>query len=162
MAAAAVVLSTAVLVGCGSGGAGPADGTEEPEAASSAAPSPATDDPAQDDAPDDAATCVAFSDVMTIVENADLGLADGRMAEQERDGWHRLATRVLGRLPSGGDSAVQTAVGDLQAAAPAVAVGTFAESTGVGSPEWAQAQADLGDACEALGAPLTIAPFTGG
>lgn len=162
MAAAAVVLSTAVLVGCGSGGAGPADGTEEPEAASSAAPSPATDDPAQDDAPDDAATCVAFSDVMTIVENADLGLADGRMAEQERDGWYRLATRVLGRLPSGGDSAVQTAVGDLQAAAPAVAVGTFAESTGVGSPEWAQAQADLGDACEALGAPLTIAPFTGG
>jgi hypothetical protein len=162
VAAAAVVLSTAVLVGCGSGGAGPADGTEDPEAASSAAPSPATDAPAQDDAPDDAATCVAFSDVMTIVENADLGLADGRMAEQERDGWYRLATRVLGRLPSGGDSAVQTAVGDLQAAAPAVAVGTFAESTGVGSPEWAQAQADLGDACEALGAPLTIAPFTGG
>ncbi len=162
MAAAAVVLSTAVLVGCGSGGAGPADGTEEPEAASSAAPSPATDAPAQDDAPDDAATCVAFSDVMTIVENADLGLADGRMAEQERDGWYELATRVLGRLPSGGDSAVQTAVGDLQAAAPAVAVGTFAESTGVGSPEWSQAQADLGDACEALSAPLTIAPFTGG
>ncbi len=162
MAAAAVVLSTAVLVGCGPGGAGPADGTEEPEAASSAAPSPATDAPAQDDAPDDAATCVAYSDVMTIVENADLGLADGRMAEQERDGWYRLATRVLGRLPSGGDSAVQTAVGDLQAAAPAVAVGTFAESTGVGSPEWSQAQADLGDACEALGAPLTIAPFTGG
>ncbi|MCM3533211.1 hypothetical protein M3693_03085 [Cellulosimicrobium funkei] len=160
--AAAVVLSTAVLVGCGSGGAGPADGTEEPEAASSAAPSPATDAPAQDGAPDDAATCVAFSDVMTIVENADLGLADGRMAEQERDGWYRLATRVLGRLPSGGDSDVQTAVGDLQAAAPAVAVGTFAESTGVGSPEWSQAQADLGDACEALGAPLTIAPFTGG
>ncbi|WP_163187615.1 hypothetical protein [Cellulosimicrobium sp. SL-1] len=162
VAAAAVVLSTAVLVGCGSGGAGPADGTEEPEAASSAAPSPATDAPAQDDAPDDAATCVAFSDVMTIVENADLGLADGRMAEQERDGWYELATRVLGRLPSGGDSAVQTAVGDLQAAAPAVAVGTFAESTGVGSPEWSQAQADLGDACEALSAPLTIAPFTGG
>lgn len=162
MAAAAVVLSTAVLGGCGSGGAGPTDGTEEPEAASSAAPSPATDAPAQDGAPDDAATCVAFSDVMTIVENADLGLADGRMAEQERDGWYRLATRVLGRLPSGGDSAVQTAVGDLQAAAPAVAVGTLAESTGVGSPEWSQAQADLGDACEALGAPLTIAPFTGG
>ncbi|MFH6690733.1 hypothetical protein QVL82_18150 [Cellulosimicrobium funkei] len=162
MAAAAVVLSTAVLVGCGSGGAGPADGTEEPAAASSAAPSPATDAPAQDGAPDDAATCVASSDVMTIVENADLGLADGRMAEQERDGWYELATRVLGRLPSGGDSAVQTAVGELQAAAPAVAVGTFAESTGVGSPEWSQAQADLGDACEALGAPLTIAPFTGG
>ncbi|WP_340696928.1 hypothetical protein [Cellulosimicrobium funkei] len=162
VAAAAVVLSTAVLVGCGSGGAGPADGTEEPAAASSAAPSPATDAPAQDGAPDDAATCVASSDVMTIVENADLGLADGRMAEQERDGWYRLATRVLGRLPSGGDSAVQTAVAELQAAAPAVAVGTFAESTGVGSPEWSQAQADLGDACEALGAPLTIAPFTGG
>ncbi len=162
MAAAAVVLSTAVLVGCGSGGAGPTDGTEEPEAASSAAPSPATDAPADDGAPDDAETCVAYSDVMTIVENADLGLADGRMAEQERDGWYRLATRVLGRLPSGGDSAVQTAVGELQAAAPAVAVGTFAESTGVGSPEWSQAQADLGDACEALGTPLTIAPFTGG
>src|SRR6478735_9208051 len=114
VAAAAVVLSTAVLGGCGSGGTGPADGTAGSQAASSA----------------------ASSDVMTIVENADLGLADGRMAEPERDGWYELATRVLGRLPSGGDSAVQTAVGDLQAAAPAVAVGTFAESTGVGSPEW--------------------------
>ncbi len=162
MAAAAVVLSTAVLGGCGSGGSGPADGTAGPEAASSAAPSPATAVPAEDGAADDAATCVASSDVMTIVETADLGLADGRMAEQERDGWYELATRVLGRLPSGGDSAVQTAVGDLQAAAPAVAVGTFAESTGVGSPEWSQAQADLGDACEALGTPLTTAPFTGG
>lgn len=162
MAAAAVVLSTAVLVGCGSGGTGPADGTAGSQAASSAAPPPATAVPAEDEAPDDAATCVASSDVMTIVENADLGLADGRMAEQERDGWYELATRVLGRLPSGGDSAVQTAVADLQAAAPAVAVGTFAESTGVGSPEWSKAQADLGDACETLGTPLTIAPFTGG
>jgi hypothetical protein len=102
-----VVLSTAVLGGCGSGGTGPADGTAGPEVASSAAPSPATAVPAE-------------------------------------------------------DGAVQTAVADLQAAAPAVAVGAFAGSTGVGSPEWSQAQAELGDACEALGAPLTIAPFTGG
>lgn len=60
--------------------------------------------------------------MLTIVENADVALAEGRMAAQEHDGWYRLATRALQRLPSGGDGDVQTAIGDLQ------------ESTVVNSP----------------------------
>jgi hypothetical protein len=84
------------------------------------------------------------------------------MAAQEQQGWYQLATRVLDRLPSGGGTDVLAAIGALQAAAPAVPSGTFAESTGVGSPAWSQAAADLGDACDAAGAPLAISMFTGG
>ncbi|WP_171467206.1 hypothetical protein [Cellulosimicrobium sp. 72-3] len=97
----------------------------------------------------------------TFSENADLALAEGRMEAQERDGWYRLATRVLDRLPSAGDSAVQTAIGELKEIAP-VTSGAFGESTGVRSPEWNDVQGDLGDACDDLGAPLAITMFTGG
>jgi len=99
---------------------------------------------------------------MTIVENADLGLADGRMATQEHDGWYALAARVLDRLPSSGDSAVQRAIGELQEAAPAAPSGTSADPTGVGSPRWQSAQALLDTACADLGTPLAIDVFTGG
>lgn len=151
-----VVLGTAVLGGCSAeDDAHP--GEEDAPAAAAAGRPPTTPTPT-----DDAGVCTAFGDVATIVENADLGLADGRMAEQERDGWYGLASRVLGRLPSGGDSAVQTAVGDLQEAAPAIAPGAYARSTGVGSAAWSQAQADLAAACDELGAPWAIGVFTGG
>ncbi len=152
----ATVLVTAVLSACGADDV-PAGGTEAP-ATGAGIQRPAPTTPADDDA----TICTDFGDVLTIVENADRGFADGRMAEQERDGWHRLADRVLGRLPSGGDSAVQTAIGALQAAAPAGAPGAFAESTGVRSPEWSRAEADLATACEEVGAPLAIDVFTGG
>src|SRR6478736_2570552 len=79
--------------------------------------------------------------------------ADGRMAAQEQHGWYQLATRVLDRLPSGGGTAVQTAVGALQEAAPAVPSGASAESTGVRSPAWSAAEVDLAAACEEIGSP---------
>jgi hypothetical protein len=145
------VVVTAALGGCGAG----ADGRTETGPGSAGTP-------AAGGATDDAATCTAYGDVLTILENADLGLADGRMAEQERDGWYRLATRVLDRLPSGGDSAVQTAIAELQEVAPAVEPGEPTESAGPGSPEWDDAQGALGTACDALGAPLSINVFTGG
>ncbi len=63
---------------------------------------------------DDEAVCTAYGDVMTILENADLGLDDGRMETQEQQGWYRLATRVLDRLPASGDGAVSQAIADLQ------------------------------------------------
>jgi len=144
------VLGAVVLGGC--------DGAGEADAAPQGSPTVAEADAA---AAEDVAACTAYGDVLTIVENADLSLADGRMGAQEHDGWYRLATRVLDRLPSDGDSAVQTAIGELQEAAP-VTSGASAESTGVHSPEWDDAEADLGDACDEVDAPLTITMFTGG
>jgi hypothetical protein len=146
---AAAVVSTAVLGACGAGGTSTADRR------------PTSTAPAADDPLDDAAVCAAYGDVMTIVENADLGLADGRMAAQERDGWHRLATRVLDRLPSGEDSAVRSAIARLQEAAPADPPG-YDDPIGVGSPEWDDAQFALGAACDDAGSPLGIMVFTGG
>ncbi|EYR65091.1 hypothetical protein N866_15215 [Actinotalea ferrariae CF5-4] len=160
-AVSAAVLSTAVLGGCSADGEPQAEEIEAPQASTAAEePSPAT--PPDDGAPDDAAVCAAFGDVLTIVENADLGLAGGRMEAQERDGWYQLATRVLDRLPSTGGSAVRTAIGELQEIAPAVPAGGYAESTGVRSPEWNDAEGLLGAACDDLGAPLAITVFTGG
>ncbi|MGN7701305.1 hypothetical protein [Cellulosimicrobium sp. ES-005] len=159
-ALSAVVLSAAAMGGCSAGGGASAGEVEAaPSGAAAQADSPGV--APEGGAPDDADLCTAFGDVLTIVENADVALADGRMDAQEHDGWYRLATRVLDRLPSGGDSAVQTAIGELQAAAP-VASGASAEPTGVRSAEWDAAASDLGDACDAVGAPLTIAMFTGG
>jgi hypothetical protein len=150
----ATVLGTASLGACGAGGADPAAGPAgDPTAPSAAVAAPAADD---------AATCTAFGDVLTIVENADVALAEGRAAAQEQHGWYQLATRVLGRLPADGGTDVQAAIGALQAAAPAVPSGAFAESTGVGSPAWSQAVTDLGTACDEVGAPLAISAFTGG
>ena len=118
--------------------------------------------PAVDESMDDAAICAAYGDVLTIVENADLGLADGRMGAQEHRGWYRLATRVLGRLPSAGDGVVRGAIADLQEVAPAVSAGAGEAPGGVRSTEWYDAQEQLGAACDDLGVPLTISVFTGG
>lgn len=153
----ATVLGVALLGACGAGGAGGTDDTPGPEVGTTAQ-QPAATDPTEADA----AACTAFGDVLTILANADVALSERRMAAQEQDGWYALATRVLGRLPSGGDSAVQTAIGALQEAAPAVWSTGFGESTGVRSPAWSQAEVDLGTACEAAGSPLAIAMFTGG
>ena len=128
----AAVLSATVMGGCSAEGEAHAGQTETPQA-STAAQQPSPVDPPEVDALDDAAICTAYGDVMTIAENADLALAKGRTEAQERDGWYRLATRVLDRLPSAGDSAVQTAIGELKEIAP-VTSGAFGESTGVAPP----------------------------
>lgn len=154
------VLGATLLGACGAATGGDADGVADPAAsAATRSPSPAA---AADEAADDAAACTAFGDVLTIIANADLALAEGRMAAQEQHGWYELATRVLDRLPSDAGTAVQTAIGALQAAAPAVPAEAFAESTGVRSPAWSAAEVDLGVACEEVGSPLAIQAFTGG
>lgn len=153
------VVTVAVL---GAGVLGGCDGDGEADTAPQGSPAVTeADAAAADDTAEDAAACTAYGDVLTILENADLSFADGRMDAQEHDGWYRLATRVLDRLPSDGDSAVQAAIGALQAAAP-VTPGAPGESIGVHSPEWDAGESDLGDACDDVGAPLTITMFTGG
>lgn len=159
----AAVLSTALIGACSAEGPRDAEMAEAAPPAGGAARQPSPTSPPDDAADtDDVAVCTAFGDVLTIMDNADVGLAEGRMEAQERDGWHRLASRVLDRLPSGGDSAVQAAVRQLQAAPPAIPSGAFAESTGGHSPEWSTGMSDLHAACDELGAPLTVTMFTGG
>lgn len=159
LAVLAAVLGTVVVGGCSADGEAP---TGQNGATQDAAPETATAAPAADEAMDDAAICIAFGDVLTIVENADLGLADGRMEAREHEGWHQLPTRVLDRLPSTGDSTVHTAITQLQEIAPAVPSGAGYEPTGVRSPEWYEVKAGLRPACDDLGAPLAIKVFTGG
>lgn len=154
------VLGAALLAACGAADGSAAGGGVDH--AASTTNRPASPAPSADAAAEDAAACTAFGDVLTIAANADLGLAEGRMAAQEQHGWYALATRVLDRLPSDADTAVQSAIGALQAAAPAVPSWAFAESTGVRSPAWSAAEVDLAAACEDVGTPLAIMAFTGG
>ncbi|MEV8027628.1 hypothetical protein [Cellulosimicrobium funkei] len=156
-----MVLSTVAVGGC-SGGGGAQAGAIEGSTASAATQQPSQDEVPEAEILDDAAICAAYGDVLTIVENADLALAEGRMEPQEHDGWYQLATRVLDRLSSTGDSDVQRSIGQLKEVAPAVASGAFTDSTGVRSPEWDEAEGALGTACDDLGAPLVINTFTGG
>lgn len=110
----------------------------------------------------DAASCSALSDVMTIVENADLGVGTGRMEVQEQQGWYELAARVLGRIPSSDDTVVGQGIADLQEIAPGAAVGEGTTTQGVGSPAWHATLATLAGPCEGVDAELVITPFTGG
>lgn len=150
--ASALVFVALLVAGCGGAG------TDQPEP---------TGDVAQVDAPgvgvaQDAAACAAVSDVMTIVENADIALSEDRMAAQEQRGWYAVATRALDRIPSSGAGAVSQGVADLKAAAPAVDAGTAAEPVGIRSDAWNDALATLDEPCLAVGSELAVAMFTGG
>jgi hypothetical protein len=151
----AAVVAAVLLAGC-------ANGDAEAVSADSEAPQPAEATSSVLAVVQDGDTCKGFSDVMTIVENAEIGVREGRMAPQEQQGWYGLATRVLDRLPSGEGGAVGLAIADLQEVAPAVALGAGTEVAGIGSAEWHSAVEALGDACRDAGAELTIGVFTGG
>lgn len=107
-----------------------------------------------------AESCAAFSDVLTILHNATVAQMDGRIGEREFDGWMRLATRVLDRVPISGEGAVSDAITALQQVAPPVRIGAQ-DSTTIGSPEWYSA-AELAAACEAAGAQLSAEGWVGG
>ncbi|WP_309105230.1 hypothetical protein [Microbacterium sp.] len=109
----------------------------------------------------DATTCEAFGDVLTITFNADIARDEGRMQQQEHAGWHRLATRVLHRLPTTGDGAVSDAIAALRGAAPPIALGASGAAR-VGSDAWNEAFSALMTACEDAGSALASEGFTGG
>jgi hypothetical protein len=110
----------------------------------------------------DALTCAGINDVRTIIANADAGLADGRMAAQEQEGWYSLAARVLDRLPDGEGSGVGEGLAALKELAPAVALGTMETTTEIGSTEWFVALEKSGDACTEAGVEPALEKFTGG
>ena len=109
----------------------------------------------------DAVTCFAVGDVLTITANADAGLRESRMAAQEQQGWYRLATRVLERVPTSGEGDVSEAVGALKDMAPVITLGAVA-ATGIGSAEWYEGLDDLYLACSDAGAETAVQMFTGG
>ena len=148
------VLVMAVCAGLTLSGCGAPDGPE-----GSAASQPPSREVA---AAEDAEVCSALSDVMTILDNADLGLADGRMAEQEKEGWYQLATRVLDRIPASDDAVLSQGLADLRATTPPVAAGTKGTSEGIGSPAWHDAFASVAETCAAADAELAVQSFSGG
>jgi hypothetical protein len=131
----------------------------------STAPAPAPESTAASSSPTtettDEETCVVFGDVLTITSNADAGLRDGRMATQEQQGWYRLASRVLDRVPTRGEGAVSDAIASLKHAVPAVAPGAMPLSA-FGSDAWNSGQQALFDACADVDVEITIQMFTGG
>lgn len=144
-----VLLAGVLMSGCG--------GSED--ALSSAAP---RDDHPPEGAVQVSATCDAISDVLTIVDNADTGVVDGRMQAQEQNGWYALATRALGRVPHSTDVDLNQHVADLQVTAPEIEAGTKNDSTGIGSADWGRALDAIATTCSAADAELTIQGFTGG
>lgn len=109
----------------------------------------------------DAETCTAFGDVLTITANADAGLRESRMAIQEQQGWYRLATRILDRVPTSGEGDVSDAVVALKDTAPLINLGAVA-TTGIGSTEWNKGLDTLSFACTDAGAETAVQMFTGG
>ena len=136
--------SALALVGCTTGS----------ELAPSASPSAAA-------SVTDEVTCAAFGDVLTITANADAGLRDGRMASQEQQGWYRLATRVLDRVPTSGSGDVNDATNALKDAAPVINLGGMS-SSGIGSAEWNDGLDQFHFACADVGAETAVQMFTGG
>jgi len=131
----------------------PVDTTPDATAAADATSSPISE-------VTDLESCEAFTDVSTIAQNALTGRQDQRMTQQEYDGWMRLATRVLDRIPTRGEGAVSDAIEALKEAAPAVPAGAYggASSGVLGS----DAAAPLVEACAAAGYEMFTEAFTGG
>lgn len=154
-AAALVALSFVALAGC-------AAAESDARTPSSAAP-PATAEAVVEVEPGgvtDAQSCEAFDDVNVILHNAYVALRENRIGEREYQGWMRLATRVLDRVPTTGSGPVHDAVERLKAAAPPVPLGSMG-GTPIGTPEWS-ASAPLAQACEDAGEMLITEGFTGG
>jgi hypothetical protein len=126
----------------------------KPPASQSAAPAAA-------ESTTDAESCTGFNDVLTITTNADKGLRDARMAEQEQMGWYRLATRILDGVPTSGQGAVSDTIAALKSIAPEIKLGAI-EPTEIGSTEWNQGVQDLSTACAAAGTEMAAESYTGG
>ncbi|MBD3941848.1 hypothetical protein IF188_09095 [Microbacterium sp. NEAU-LLC] len=108
-----------------------------------------------------AATCEAISDVMTIQDNVDAAVRQGRMGLQERDGWYRLATRELQRIPTQSTSLLSQQLAAFQATIPHTDPGAFTTPV-VGTDVWGAAASQLSQLCAAAGHQIILQGFTGG
>ena len=138
---AALVLAASILVSCSA-----------PEPEPTAPP----------DAADPAEACAQFGDVDTIISNAGSALRDGRMQDQEHQGWMRVAARVLSRIPADVSTSIGAAIANAQEVAPATPIGLVGEEWDPLSTEWGSASESVRAACEAEGTPVVGEAFTGG
>jgi hypothetical protein len=156
LGAAALVVAALSLASCASGSAtSTGDGVTASATSPTAEPTSTTTQTATD-----ADSCDAFADVATILQNAMADLQSERMSQKEYDGWMRVATRILNRIPVSGTGDVSAAISELKAITPAVPAGSTA-ATEIGSPEWG-ASTSLAAACNAAGHPIAVQAFTGG
>lgn len=110
-------------------------------------------------AAEDEITCAAYGDVQTIVHNAYVAFSEGRMGQQEKDGWYALASRVLGNIPSADSGQVAESLAALQEAVPAV---PDLRATNIGSPDVVIPGVPLPEACKEAGFEVYTNAFTGG
>ncbi|ANG85125.1 hypothetical protein A8L33_06775 [Microbacterium aurantiacum] len=99
--------------------------------------------------------------MLTIITTAENGRVTERMPPQEYNGWLRLATRVLDRVPLSGEGQVTEAIRTLQELAPPIPLGTDGPSE-IGSQEWWLATSPLYEACDAAGFPVSAESYIGG
>ena len=157
---AVIVGLVAIGIG-GSGCAAPAVQADHTPNATVAVTESPTPGPVVDSAlVTDAESCEAYVDVLTILHNANTALYEDRMSKQEYDGWMRLATRVLDRIPTRGEGAVSDAIAALKQASPTVKAGAMG-STDLGTPESSD-MTPLADACSEAGFELFSEGFVGG
>ncbi len=123
---------------------------------------PAPEPTSEPTAADPVELCAQFSDVETIIHNAGSAFRDGRAAEQEYQGWLRLAARVLSRIDADESTDLGAAIAAAQAAAPAVPIGIVGDAFDPLSPEWSTAEVAVRDACSAAGTEVVGEGFTGG
>ncbi|OZB80962.1 MAG: hypothetical protein B7X41_01325 [Microbacterium sp. 14-71-5] len=105
-------------------------------------------------------TCETYSDMLTIMHNADYSFHHEAIGDQERTGWYNLAFRVIGRAPSAGEGPVTKALATLKGIQPPMV--TDSSTQDPTSIAWGNASRALADACEAEGLPHSAEGFVGG
>ena len=157
-----IALATALaLAGCATSDVSTAAALAPTPDVTTATAVPPTPDESEPTAVTDAATCTANGDVMSITFNADIAVREGRMSSQEQQGWYRLATVVLDRVPTRGEGSVSEGVAALHAAAPPIALAGYG-STQIGSDDWDAALTGLLKSCDDAGFEVATTSFTGG
>jgi hypothetical protein len=155
LVAAGAALALIGISGC-------AAGTVRTGPTSSAKPSitttPPTADPTASAAAIDKVTCETYSDMLTIMHNADYSFHHEAIGDQERTGWYDLAFRVIGRAPSGGEGPVAKALATMKGIQPPLG----GDSTDPTVIAWGDASQALADACKAEGLPYWARGFVGG
>jgi hypothetical protein len=146
-----------VLVGTSGCSAGSVQSEAMPSVKESAAASP---DPTASAAAIDRVTCETYSDMLTILHNADYSFYNKGIGPQERTGWYDLAFRVIGRAPSSGEGPVAKALATLMQIRPPMA--TESSTPDSTSRAWSDASQALANACAAQGLPYSATGFVGG
>jgi hypothetical protein len=107
-------------------------------------------------------TCAQIIDVNTLVYNARMALDTGRIAQQEFDGIARLATRMVHRIDTTGDTALAEATASLAEVAGAYRTGGAITPVDVESAEWQDALDTARDECTREGVEFYVEAWTGG